>query len=92
MKFSVVPLSIRVTSSAMPLNECNVMGTSSLLSFLNMYIVRRQKVQVKAANLVLSRLRAKVPKKASDPFSYAIFGTFALSRDNTKLTGTLDKT
>jgi len=31
----------------------------------------------------LSRLRAKVPKKASDPFSYAIFGTFALSRDNT---------
>ena len=33
--------------------------------------------------LVLSRLRAKVPKKASDPFSYAIFGTFALSRDNT---------
>jgi hypothetical protein len=32
---------------------------------------------------VLSRLRAKVPKKASDPFSYAIFGTFALSHDNT---------
>ena len=32
---------------------------------------------------MLSRLRAKVPKKASDPFSYAIFGTFALSRDNT---------
>jgi len=26
-----------------------------------------------------------VPKKASDPFSYAIFGTFALSRDNTNL-------
>ena len=24
-----------------------------------------------------------MPKKASDPFSYAIFGTFALSRDNT---------
>jgi hypothetical protein len=35
--------------------------------------------------LVLSRLRAKVPKKASNPFSYAIFGTFALSRDNTSL-------
>ena len=33
--------------------------------------------------VVLSWLRAKVPKKASDPFSYAIFGTFALSRDNT---------
>ena len=24
-----------------------------------------------------------MPKKATDPFSYAIFGTFALSRDNT---------
>jgi hypothetical protein len=33
--------------------------------------------------LVLSQLRAKVPKKASNPFSYAIFGTFTLSRDNT---------
>jgi hypothetical protein len=33
--------------------------------------------------VVLSRLRAKVPKKASDPFSYAIFGTFTLSHDNT---------
>jgi hypothetical protein len=35
--------------------------------------------------VVLSWLRAKVPKKASDPFSYAIFGTFALSHDNTSL-------
>jgi hypothetical protein len=35
--------------------------------------------------VVLSRLRAKVPKKASNPFSYAIFGTFALSCDNTSL-------
>jgi len=35
--------------------------------------------------VVLSRLRAKVPKKASDPFSYAIFGTFALSHDNTRM-------
>ena len=32
----------------------------------------------------MSRLRAKVPKKASNPFSYAIFGTFALSRNNTR--------
>jgi len=40
---------------------------------------------VVGASLVLSWLRAKVPKKASDPFSYAIFGTFTLSRDNTRL-------
>jgi hypothetical protein len=39
--------------------------------------------KVAPSGIVLSRLRAKVPKKASDPFSYAIFGTFALSCDNT---------
>ena len=35
--------------------------------------------------VVLSRLRAKVPKMASGPFSYAIFGTFSLRRYNLQL-------
>jgi len=36
-------------------------------------------------------LRAKVPKKASNPFSYTIFGTFALSCDNTRLDNDLTR-
>ena len=50
MKFSMAPLSTRVISSAVPLNECMKIGSSSLFELLNRYTVRRHKVLAKAAS------------------------------------------
>ena len=50
IKFSVMPLSTSAISSAMPLNEDRVIGISSQLSLLNMYIVLRHRPLAKAAN------------------------------------------
>ncbi len=43
IKFSVVLLSTSAISSAVPLNEDRVIGISSQLSLLNMYIVLRRR-------------------------------------------------
>ena len=50
IKFSVAPLSTSAISSAVPLNEDRVIGISSQLSLLNMYIVLRCRPLAKAAN------------------------------------------
>ncbi len=50
MKFSVAPLSTSAILSAMPLNEDRVIGISSRLSLLNMYIVLRHRPLANAAN------------------------------------------
>ena len=50
IKFLVAPLSTSAISSAVPLNEDRVIGISSQLSLLNMYIVLRHKPLAKAAN------------------------------------------
>ena len=50
MKFSMALLSTRAISSAVPLNKCMEIGSSSLFELLNQYTVRRHKVLAKAAS------------------------------------------
>src|SRR6266851_861301 len=50
-KFSIALLLTSTSSSAVPLNMCIVIGSSSLLDLSNIYIVLRHRVLAKAANL-----------------------------------------